>query len=470
MTNYLLDPFDYQTDDARFIIQNKRCGILHEPGVGKTFSVYIAMTYLAEKYKGSTIVVIPPILFNEWTRKFKEYFESDLKVVEYKGTPPERKEILKTLGKADIVLISYAIMMRELPQVQAKMNNLMMLVADEYKFIKSPKAKAFKTFQKATYKIDYLVLMNGTPVVKSPADIFPLIHLINPNIYVTQKNFLRRHAKYMKGDSGFPVIVGWKNLDQLNKLVNKYSRRLLKKDVLKDLPEKKLIIKQFSLGDRHLKKLKEFWEFGLLELDNDELLFAQANALITKIRQYTIDPSPMEVKEKSTYFDMLEITLEEVGTDQGIIFAHYHSTSDALKAYFDARDITYAVVDGRCTPKQKDAAIEAHRAGEVQWLLGNAKSMGVGLDLQHCHNVIYFELDYEVDNFWQGMDRVHRPGQTISPNIYVFVAEKTPAVALLKSIMSNVNFVAEILAGNQSHSSFFEDSITVKDEMTWQQT
>ncbi len=175
----------------------------------------------------------------------------------------------------------------------------------------------------------------------------------------------------------------------------------------------------------------------------------------------------MEIKEKSTYFDMLDITLEEVGDDQGIIFAHYHSTSDALQEYFNSHDITFAVVDGRCTPKQKAEAIRAHRAGEVQWLLGNAKSMGVGLDLQHCHNVIYFELDFEVDNFWQGMDRVHRPGQTKEPNIYVFVAEKTPSVSLLKSIMSNVNFVAEILAGNQSHSSFFEDSITVKDEMEW---
>ncbi len=317
MTDYKLDPFDYQMDDARFIIQNKRVGILHEPGVGKTFSVYIAMTYLTEKYNGSAIVVIPPILFGEWTRKFKEYFTSDLKVVEYKGTPTERKKILNNLGTASIVLMSYAIMMRELATVRSHMDNLMMLVADEYKFIKSPKSKAFKTFQKATYKIEYLVLMNGTPVVKSPADIFPLIHLINPNIYVTQKNFMRKHAVYAKGDTGFPVLVNWRNLKALNKLVTKFSRRLLKKDVLKDLPEKRLIIKQFSLSEKHHKVLKEFWEFGLLELDNDELLFAQANALTTKIRQYTIDPTDMGVKETSTYFDMLDITLAEIGLDRG---------------------------------------------------------------------------------------------------------------------------------------------------------
>ena len=467
MTNYILDPFEYQMDDARFIIQNKRVGILHEPGVGKTFSVYIALTYIAEKYNGSAIVVIPPILFNEWIRKFSNYFESDLKVVAYQGTPKERKALYPKLKTADIVLVSYAIMSKELPIIRNHMTNVMALVADEYKFIKSPKSKAFKMFQKIAYKTEYLILMNGTPVVKSPADIFPLVHLINPNIYVTQKNFMRRHAVYSKDSGGFPLLVGWKYLDKLNSLVSKFSRRLLKKDVLSDLPEKSLIIKQFSLSKKHQRKLKEFWDFGLLELDNDELLFAQATALMAKIRQYTIDPSEMQVTEKSTYFDMLEITLEEIGDKQGIIFAHYHSTSDALKAYFESHDITYAVVDGRCTPKQKDEAIRAHKAGEVQWLLGNAKSMGVGLDLQHCHNIIFFELDYEVDNFWQGMDRVHRPGQTIPPNIYVFVAEKTPAVALLKSVMTNVDFVSKILKGNQSHSEFFEDSITVKDQVEW---
>ena len=65
------------------------------------------------------------------------------------------------------------------------------------------------------------------------------------------------------------------------------------------------------------------------------MLFAQGSALIHKVRQYTIDPTPMGITNKSTYLDMLSLTLEEVGVDQGIIFAHYHSTSDIIKAFFD---------------------------------------------------------------------------------------------------------------------------------------
>jgi SNF2 family DNA or RNA helicase len=468
MTEYILEPFEYQMDDAKFFIQNKRGGILHEPGVGKTFSVYILLTYLAEKFEGQSIVVIPPILFNEWTRKFGEYFKSDRKVVCYRGTPNERKEILKTLKSADIVLVSYAIMAKEIQDLKANMNNLMALVADEYKFIKSPKSKAFKAFQKVAYKVPYLALMNGTPVVKSPLDLFPLVQLINPNIYVTEKNFLRHHAKYAKDATGFPVIIGWKNLDKLNEIVAKTCRRKLKKDVL-ELPEKQLIIKQFSLGEKHYKKLKEFWDLGFLELGigEDEFIFAQASALLHKVRQATVSPEIVGVDEKSAYFDMLDITLEEIGDEQGILFAHYHTTSNLIRDYFDSRGITYGIVDGRVSPKDKDKAIADFKEGKVKWLIGNAKSMGVGLDLQHCFNVVFFELDYEVDNFWQGMDRVHRPGQTREPNIYVLVAEKTPAVALLKSIMENVNYVSEILKGNQTHTSFFEASITIKDQLSW---
>ena len=466
MTDYKLAPFPYQTEDASFIVQNQRVGILHEPGVGKTFSVLIALTYIAETVEGQSIVVIPPILFNEWLRKFSEYFDTDRTILAYKGTPIERKALLKQVAKADIVLVSYSIMTKELASLAKVMPNLQALVADEYKFIKSSESKAFKTFQKFAYKVKYLVLMNGTPVVKNPADLFPLIQLINPNIYVTKKNFLSKHAVYSRDVAGFPMIVNWKNLDILNKLVNMFCRRLLKKDVL-DLPEKQLILKQFSLDEKHQKKLKEFWDFGFLEFENEEMIFAQASALLHKVRQALIDPSIIGLDLKSAYFDMLDLVLDEIDNEQFIIFCHYHSTSKLLEDYFTDRKISYGVVDGQVSAKNKELAISQFKSKLTTALLGNAKSMGVGLDLQHCRNVIYFELDYEVDNIWQGMDRVHRPGQLLSPRIFMLIAEKTPAVALLKSVLDNVSFVAEILKNKQSHTKLFEEAITTKDELKW---
>lgn len=466
MTEYKYTPLEYQLDDARFGIQNKKWGILHEPGVGKTFSILIFLTYLYEKFGYQSIVVMPPILLDEWDKKFKAYFSSDIKFVLYEGSVKERAAKLPSLKTCGIAICSYAIFTKEHDAIVKAMPKLNAIICDESKFIKSTGSKAFKAVQKVSKKLEYLALMNGTPVTKTPLDLFSVIQLINPNIYVTEKNFLRHHAVYSAGPQGFPLIVGWKNLDKLNMLVERFCRRKLKKDVL-DLPEKHLIIKSFKLDPKHQKTLKEFWDFGFLEIDEENLLFAQASALAHKIRQAAIDPSILGLDGVSRYFEMLDMTIDDLGTEQSIIYAHYHSTSDAIQRFLSNKGLTYATVDGRGTPKSKAKALEDFRSGKVQYLVGNAQSMGIGLDLQHCRNVIYFELDYAVDNFWQGMDRVHRPGQLRESRIFVFVADKTPSVALVKSIMDNIDYVSEILKGRQTHTSFFEDAITIEDTLKW---
>ena len=90
--------------------------------------------------------------------------------------------------------------------------------------------------------------------------------------------------------------------------------------------------------------------------------------------------------------------------------------------------------------------------------------MGVGLDLQHSRNIIFFELDYEVDSFWQGQDRVHRPGQRNDVNIYVFLAKRTIAVKLFKSVVTNTNFVQQLL-NRENNSSFLSDAVITTEEI-----
>jgi len=81
--------------------------------------------------------------------------------------------------------------------------------------------------------------------------------------------------------------------------------------------------------------------------------------------------------------------------------------------------------------------------------------------------MLFFELDYEVDSFWQGQDRLHRPGQVHDVNYYVFIAKKTIAIDLMKSIMTNADFVKKLL-DKESSSAFFENSITEDEVLAWQ--
>ena len=474
-----LTPFDYQVEDAKYILANQRFALCHEPGVGKTFGVMLAIQHLVKTKNIQALVVVPPILISTWYDKFYEYFKHNLTIVKYQGTKPVREELRKTLHKADIVICSYDIFRAE--GIRAKksqsmdnknyittcMPRLEFLVVDESKFLKNPDSNKFKVFSIVASKVPYMVLMNGTPVTKHPGDLFSIIQLINPRIYVTYKNFLRVHAMYSKDMSGYPTIIGWKNLEPLKATFGSISRRLIKQDVLKDLPPKQLIIKQFELEEEHDKRVKRLLETGLLELDllgEKELIFAQAQELQMKVRRALFDPSIVGLEEKSIYFDHLDLLVDNLEGEQAILFCHFHQTLSLVKDFLAAKKITFAEVHGQITYKNKDKAIEDFKTGKVQYLIGNAKSMGVGLDLQHSRNIIFFELDYEVDSFWQGQDRVHRPGQRNDVNIYVFLAKRTIAVKLFKSVVTNTSFVQQLL-NRENNSTFLSDAVITTEEI-----
>jgi len=479
MASFKLEPFNYQVEDAKFILREKKVAILHEPGVGKTFGVLIAAVHLAQSRKVQTLVVVPPILIEEWIDKANAYFEHDLTLVAYKGSPTQRKSM--NLAQADIVVCSYNILQKEGyglkngKDIYKRMPRLNFIVGDETKFIKNPKSKSFKMFQSISHRIEYMALLNGTPVVKNPGDLFCIIHLINPNRYVTYKNFLNYHGKYVRNDEGYPLLVGWKNLKPIREFLEVNSRRLIKKEVL-DLPSKQLIVKSFSLEPKHQKRLKTYWETGLIELTENgidlvdrplEVIFDQAMSLMMKVRQALFDPSLLGLDMESVYFEHLELLLDDIGDEQIIICTHFHNTLELVKKLLEKRGMTFSEIHGQVSPKNKEAAKKDFKNKKTQVLLGNPKSMGVGLDFQQCRNIAFFELDYEVDSFWQGQDRLHRPGQVKDVNIYVFIAKNTIAVELMRSIMTNVNFVKKLL-NKQTSSEFFNSSITQDEVTKWQ--
>ncbi len=476
MTSLIMTPYDYQIEDMKFLVQFKKGALLHEPGVGKTFGALMALTYVIETEGGQALVIMPPVLLDTWYEKLYSYFDTDLKALIYRGPPTTRQKI--KLEKYDIVFVSFDLFQRDYNRF--KESKFKQIIVDETKYIKggevkkSAKTKRMNKFgavQSLAHRAKYLTLMNGTPLTKTPADIFHIIHLCNPNAYVTKKNFIGYHAKYSRDEGGFPMIVGWQKLDKVEAILNIYSRRLLKKDVL-DLPDKQLLIKQFNLSPSHQKRLKELWDFGFLEIEeqegiSEEQKFLEGMGLMMQVRQAMLDPSIVGLKEKSIYFDVLDDLLDSLGNEQVILFAHFHNTIDLLREYIEKKKLTYTELHGRVPATKRQAAVNGFKTGQFQILLANPKSAGVGLDFQNARNVIFFELDYEVDSFWQGQDRVHRPGQTREVNIWVFVSRNTPAVDLFRSVKTNINYVSEVLKGKEDSSRLFENKITVKEERAW---
>ena len=72
-----------------------------------------------------------------------------------------------------------------------------MMIVDESTTIKTPTAKRTKNLLKISKDVGYKRILTGTPVTKSPLDIFSQFAFLNPKI-LGQKNYYAFRARYAK--------------------------------------------------------------------------------------------------------------------------------------------------------------------------------------------------------------------------------------------------------------------------------
>ena len=96
-----------------------------------------------------------------------------------------------------------------------------MMIVDESTTIKTHNAKRTKTLLKLSENIGYKRILTGTPVTKSPLDIFITIRILRYK-EILGKNYYSFRARYAKivsrptsGGRNFPLITGYQRLDEL---------------------------------------------------------------------------------------------------------------------------------------------------------------------------------------------------------------------------------------------------------------
>ena len=106
-----------------------------------------------------------------------------------------------------------------------------------------------------------------------------------------------------------------------------------------------------------------------------------------------------------------------------VIACCYDEEIYTLKEYYGDKAVLF---NGKCSLKQKDAAVEAFMGDEnVKVFLGNIASAGVGITLTSATNLIFSDMSYVPSDNEQMQDRVHRIGQTKPVDIYYQIFRNT---------------------------------------------
>ena len=328
---------------------------------------------------------------------------------------------------------------------------------DESTTIKNPTAKRTKNILTIGDLAKYRRILTGSPVTKSPLDLYSQCDFLDPNHLGHQSyySFRSRYAHMVDRNFGgrrVQIVGSYRRLGELSDLLDAFSYRVLKEDCL-DLPEKVFTKRFVELSKEQDKAYRQMKEMALAMLDDGKLM-STVNVMTQLMRLHQITCRHFKAEDgtithlKNNRIDTLMELLDE--TDgKVIIWANYVEDIKSIvqslkKAYGDASTVEYhGSVDPRV--RQENIALFQEKNGPTRYFVGNAQTGGYGITLTAANTVVYYSNSYDLEKRLQSEDRAHRIGQTGSVTYVDLIAEKTIDERIVKSLRDKIDIANEIM-------------------------
>ena len=331
-----------------------------------------------------------------------------------------------------------------------------LMAVDESTTIKNPDAKRTKNICDLGLASRYNRILTGSPVTKSPLDLFKQCEFLHPELlgFTSYYAFRSRFAKLKTmnyGGKSFQLVTGYKNLDELAEIIKPFSDRILKKDCL-DLPPKTYIKRTIQLSTEQQKLYTQMKRMAIAELHGKTMTTATALVQLMRLQQITCghfkaDDGTVKQIKNNRIAELLSVLDEVEG--KAIIWCHWrHDIQNVVaaltKEYGPRSVVTYY---GDTTSEQRQKAIKEiqNPDSEVRFLIGTPQTGGYGITLTEANTMIYFSNGYDLEKRTQSEARIDRIGQTRSMPYVDIIAEKTVDEKIVKALRKKIDIASQIM-------------------------
>ena len=458
-------PFAHQSKALEMSWNKEVFAYFMEMGTGKSKVLIdnIAMLYNAGKINGA-LIIAPKGVYKNW-------FDSEIpthlpdyidKKVGLWRTDPNAKE-LKCLFKVEpdlhiLIMNVEAFSTKKGVEFAKKFLSChtSLIGIDESTTIKNPQAKRTKAIIELGINSKYRRILTGSPVTKSPLDLFAQCYFLNPYL-LGHESFYTFKVRYavtkQVNVSGrmIHLVVGYRNLAELSEKIKPFSYRVLKDDCL-DLPKKTYTKRVIELTDEQKKVYKTMKEQAVAFLNGKMVTTAAVITQLMRLHQITCghfkaDDGSIQTIKNNRVNQLLEI-LEEV-EGKAIIWAHYRYDIESIvaaitKEYGEDSVVTY-YGDTSTDERQKAIKKIQDKNSKVRFLVGTPQTGGYGITLTEASTMIYYSNGYDLEKRQQSEARIDRIGQE-RPMTYVdIIAEGTVDDKIVQSLRKKVNIATEIM-------------------------
>lgn len=435
----------FQKVGIEFGVQKGNALIADAPGLGKTLQ---AVGICNETQSDKTLIVCPGNVRLNWAREFLKW-----------STHPDVDQIQvfknsKHGFHGDHIktgIFSYELAKNAGLHAAILERKWDTLVIDEGHYLKTSDAQRTQAIfggGRGIFKdkfiaqnVKNIIALTGTPLPNRPREAYTIAKALCPEAidWMGYEQFCYRFNPSAMMANGHNREERGRTSELQARLRTNFMIRRLKKDVLKDLPDKTYeftyVEPNGNISD--VIRREKLLHFKVEDLKNP---FAETFGMISTLRREMGEAKVPRIVEHCKYL----MDIEEI--PKIVLFAHHRSVMDQLAILL--KDFGVVAVRGGMGMVAKDSSVQAFRNNpKVRIFIGQMESAGVGIDgLQDvCDRVVIAEPSWVPGVNEQAIDRLHRMGQHSNVVAQFLVVEGSLDERMLAAVLEKNETIDNVL-------------------------
>lgn len=412
-------------------------------GLGKTA---IALHYLFSHPEIKRAVVVCPASL-KWMWQHEATIHIGLAAEVLNTTRPPKRRAL--LFHSRLLIINYDILHCWLEWLAHY--NPQLIIMDESHMLINPSSRRSRACKFLCKDRQHVLALSGTPLINRPAELWPTLNILRPDLYTKFINFAEQFCKPTKTKFGRWEYKGAENLDVLHECLLQHCMiRMRTEEVLKDLPPKIRQVVPLELENEQEYKdaVKDFvgWLTNVAPGLPDESYRNQERAYHLGLKRIAAQLKMPGV------LNWIDNFLQE-SDSKLLLFGHHRKILDSVIERFG--DISLRV-DGRVIGEERNKRFNRFNTDKnIRLLVGNMDAAGVGWSCRSSSCVAFIELPWAPGRLSQCEKRCHGnnrglPGHPL--RTWILVARNTTEESLCGLLDRKQENIDKVLDGGQSQN------------------
>ena len=418
---------DYQKYGYRWLkyVTDNSLGacLADDMGLGKTLQAIALLAKIHEKKRRRSLVIMPKSLIYNWENEIAR-FTPQLKIGVYYGINRD----FKSLEDVQVVLTTYGTVRNDIENLMK--HKFEIIVLDESQNIKNINSQTTKAVLLLNAK--KRIALSGTPIENNLLELYSLFRFLNPSMFGTVQMFTNNYIVPIQKYSDTSTIK------ELRKKIYPFLLRRVKKEVLKDLPDKIEKLIYVDMNDEHRKYYEERrkYFYSMLEKNNtvngevDKFFVLQA---INELRHIVSSPEIDDRKIISSKKEVLmENIIEAIENDHKVlVFVNYLSSIERICESLKENKIKFLKMTGQ-TKDRQSLVDKFQNDSRYKAFVMTLKTGGVGLNLVSADTIFIYDPWWNKTIENQAIDRAYRLGQDKTVFAYKMIMKNTIEEKILK--------------------------------------